>query len=247
MESRQVGLAWSMNTAEPFLKHRFFPLKKISQVPLPNIQKALIKAFKRWGLPKSIKFDNGRPFADPKSETVPVLSLWLTGLNITVIWNRPRTPTDNAKVERSQGTSANWAEPHQCANLAELQKHLDACLQIQRERYPTRVCGRKTRAETFPKVWKNPRAYDPEAFDIDPVVKLMAKGKWIRKASSSGQVTFYNRRWQVGAENRSQYITITLDPDDNQWCFCNKKGEQLKKFPAEELDAHRICSLSLFQ
>ena len=173
--------------------------------------------------------------------------MWLIGLNVKVIWNRPRTPTDNAKVERSQETSANWAEPHLCANLFELQKRLNVCVQFQRERYTTRVCEGRTRAETFPQIWQNPRAYDPLAFDIKHVQKLMQKGEWIRKATKNGQLTFYNRRWHVGSQNGSQYITITLDHIDNHWRLCNKKGEVIKKFPAEELDAHRICSLNLFQ
>lgn len=66
--------------------------------------------------------DNGHPFGDPKLESVPVLALWLIAYGVPVIWNRPRKPTDNAKVERMQGTSGRWVEPEKCNSLIELQK-----------------------------------------------------------------------------------------------------------------------------
>jgi transposase InsO family protein len=60
--------------------------------------------FHQWGQPQCLRVDNGLPFGDPGSDLVPVLSLWLIGLGIDVLWNRPYQATDNAKVERMQGT-----------------------------------------------------------------------------------------------------------------------------------------------
>ena len=101
-----------------WLYHRpFFPYKKISEVPLHEIQRALIVIFKSHGIPDWIKVDNGRPFGDPQMELIPPLALWLIGLGIQVIWNRPGTPQDNAKVERSQGVMARWTEYAKSKNI----------------------------------------------------------------------------------------------------------------------------------
>ncbi|MCB9047960.1 MAG: hypothetical protein H6556_00920 [Lewinellaceae bacterium] len=37
-----------------------FPYKKISEVPVRQVQQALITVFKDWGVPKWIKVDNGK-------------------------------------------------------------------------------------------------------------------------------------------------------------------------------------------
>jgi hypothetical protein len=55
--------------------------------------------FKTFGVPSWIKVDNGRPLGDPQLEIIPPLALWLLCLGIKVIWNRPATPQDNAKVK----------------------------------------------------------------------------------------------------------------------------------------------------
>ena len=43
--------------------------------------------------------DNGLPFVIPAKDIHSPLFLWLTGLSIEMIQNRPYQPTDNAKVE----------------------------------------------------------------------------------------------------------------------------------------------------
>lgn len=88
------------------------------------MQGELITIFKNHGAPDWIKVDNGRPFGDPKLELIPPLALWLIGLGIKVIWNRPATPQDNAKVERSQGVMGRWTEYTKCKDTFELQDRL---------------------------------------------------------------------------------------------------------------------------
>src|SRR5437867_5557619 len=92
----------------------FSPHYHINEVDARKIQAALLRCFRRWGLPRAIKVDNGKPFGDPQRTSVPELALWLCGLGVGVIWNPPRSPRDNAKVERMQGTTAAWAEVEKC-------------------------------------------------------------------------------------------------------------------------------------
>ena len=122
-----------MSIVAHFWRRLFSPHSRINQVDLLAVRDALICIFKRWGLPMAMKVDNGAPFGDPLRKSIPVLGLWLIALDIEMIWNRPSQPTDNAKVERMQGTSGRWAEADRCNNLLQLEDRLADVAQIQRE------------------------------------------------------------------------------------------------------------------
>jgi hypothetical protein len=54
--------------------HLFFPYGNISQINSLTVKQALINLFKKWGMPKSIRVDNGKPLGDPQRKLVPLLS-----------------------------------------------------------------------------------------------------------------------------------------------------------------------------
>ncbi len=56
---------------------------------------------------------------NPQRKSIPPLALWLTAMNVVVIFNRPRRPTDNAKVERMQRTTKNWAQVKDCEDITQ--------------------------------------------------------------------------------------------------------------------------------
>ena len=236
-----------MNTAGQSWLRRFSPWAYISQVPLKLVQTALIAVFQQWGQPQAIKVDNGRPFGDPGSDLVPVMALWLIGLGVDVIWNRPRQPTDNAKVERMQGVTANWAEPEQCADRAMLQRHLDQATHIQRSRYRCRRLKGQTRAEAYPALLSGGVAYAAEAFELRRVLRFLAQGSWVRKVSKVGQIDFYGQRWQAGAAYRRQQVCLALDPSSQHWVVSDEEGHEIKRFAADFISASTIWALSLCQ
>lgn len=104
-------------------------------MPTKEIQSALIEVFKSSGKPKAIRVDNGLSFVNSPTNVPTPICLWLIGIGIRVIQNRPRQPTDNAKVERMQGLTARWAEPQKCAMLHQLNEALQMACLIQREQY----------------------------------------------------------------------------------------------------------------
>ncbi len=209
------------------------------------MQTALISVFKPWGQPQCIKVDNGRPFGDPGSDLIPVIALWLIGLGIDVIWNRPRQPTDNAKVERMQAVTANWAEPEQCANPTILQTHLDEAVHIQRSLYRCRRLGNQTRAERYPKLAAGGATYAPEAFDLGRVFRFLAEGTWVRKVSQVGQIVFYNQRWQLGRTYRGQQVSLELVLSSRQWVVRDEADQELKRFVSSFISEASLWSLSL--
>jgi transposase InsO family protein len=120
------------------------------------VQQVLRSALARWGLPRRLRVDNGKPWGS-WSDLPPVLALWLIGLGIDLLWNDPRCPQQNGVVERSQGTAKRWAEPHACQAVAELRARLDEDDRLQRERYP--LAQGRSRWELFPGLAHSGRPY----------------------------------------------------------------------------------------
>lgn len=220
-----------MNTQERSLTRRFFPCKKISEVPLQKIQSALITIFKNRGIPNWIKVDNGRPFGDPQLELIPPLALWLIGFGIKVIWNRPATPTDNAKVERSQGVLGKWTEYSKCQDAFELQLRLTKEADFHNFHFPIRRKGNQTRFQLFPSLIHTGTDWNPARFKINRVLIFLAKGNWERKVSSNGQISIYGQRTSVGIKYRHQKVSIKLNPKKNAWNIFNANGKLIKIKP----------------
>jgi transposase InsO family protein len=126
------------------------------RVPPAATPAALRQAFARWGLPATVRVDNGGPWGSA-GDLPPDRARWLWGLGIDVHWNDPRVPQQNGAVERAQGTGARWAEPGQCDTPEELQRRLDEMDALQREAYPS-IAGQSRRA-AFPGLAHSGRRY----------------------------------------------------------------------------------------
>jgi len=210
----------------------FFPCKKICEVPLLEIQQTLITVFKNRGIPSWIKVDNGRPFGDPQLELIPPLALWLIGLGIKVIWNRPATPQDNAIVERSQGVMGNWTEYAKSKNIFDFQLRLWKEADFHNLSFPIRRKANKTRIELFPSLSHTGVNWNPQNFKLNRVLLFLAKGYWERKVSSNGQISFYGQRFSVGIQYKHQKVSIKLNPRKNQWNVFISKGNLIKTYPS---------------
>jgi transposase InsO family protein len=202
--------------------------------------------FNIWGLPRGIKVDNGVPLGDPSREFVPPIALWLTGLGIGMIWNRARTPQDNAKVERMQGVTAKWSMAKQCKGIESLRKNLHEACRFQREEYPTRVCNGSTRITAFPKLATPGRPYRKEFFDFQKVKEFLAKGMWERKTSQTGQVDFANQRFTIGRKHAGKSVYIEYLMDTHQWSFKDSHGNTLRLVPAD-FNSESIQDLTAFR
>lgn len=218
-----------MNAQEQWLTHLFFPYKRISQVPLKDIQNQLISRFETWGKPLRIRVDNGQPLGDPDRRVVPVLSLWLIGYGIEVHWNQPRRPQQNAKVERCQGVLAAWVEPSQCKDKQHLQQQLIKQSTFYNYHFPIHRKDNKKRIELFPELMHTGRAWKAEQFSLQRVLDFLASTNWKRKASANGQFFMYGNRITVGAKYSHQYLSINLCPKNNQWLIFDQNAKLIHR------------------
>lgn len=204
-------------------------------------------AFQKWGLPKSIRIDNGAPMADPQRKRMTEISMWLTGLGIKVILNRPRRPTDNAKVERMQQTTKNWADIKNCVDTEQLQEYLNQVIELQRTHYKVRRLNYQTRIERYPGILTNPRKYDSEYFDTQKVYEELAKWQFVRRASKIGQFSLYGQVYYLGKSLAKQYLVIKFNPNNLSWDISDANGVSIRSISAKNMDTNNIQNLSICQ
>ena len=194
-------------------------------------------------MPQEIKVDHGRPLGDPTRMIIPPLALWLIGIDVGVIYIRPATPTDNAKVERMQGVTSNWAEPAKCASIEQLQQALDLATEIQRNHYPSRSCGRIARVEAFPKLTQKARLYNPDQFDFTRVYQALRDKSWTRKVSKVGQINLFGIMKSVGAQFKHQQVLIQIDLENKCFCVTDNQQQLIKELPAMQIVQKWIAPL----
>ena len=210
------------------------------------MQGCLRAAFARWGLPRRLRVDNGKPWGS-WSDLPPALALWLIGLGLEVVWNDPRRPQQNGVVERSQGTAKRWAEPQACQTAAQLQARLDEDDALQRERYP--VAGGRSRWALFPGLGHSGRRYrragEARAWGLARVLDHLAGYAVRRRVDCQGKVSVYNRNLYVGVVARGQPVWVQFDPEQGHWLVSDSAGRQLRSVAAPEISAASICGLQL--
>jgi hypothetical protein len=210
------------------------------------VQQVLREAFSRWGRPEEFRVDNGAPWGSA-GDWPTDLALWLIGLGVGMIWNRPRRPQDNGVVERSQGTGKRWGEPKTCCDQRELQRRLEEMDRIQREVYPS-IQG-QSRWQAFPGLQHADRPYrgtwEKRNWDIERVLTHLADYSVLRRVDRKGQVSVYNRNHYVGRHYGGRDIYVLLDPIDREWVFTTPEGMQLRRKVAEEITHERILKLQV--
>jgi hypothetical protein len=212
------------------------------------MQQTMEQIFEQWGLPRYIRVDNGKPFGDPQRCSVPELGLWLIGLGIEVVWNRPRSPKDNATVERMQATTSRWAEVEQCADCTELQTKLDKAATIQRERYQVRRLGAKNRKDVYSELWSNNRAYSgKQTFDISRVYTYLSQVSFKRKTNKIGAFNFYAQRVYAGSMHINQALCLRYDIDRNCFCLTDQNNVTIGYIQADNFSAENILNLNVCQ
>lgn len=222
----------------------------MGQCDLAQLQRELRQIFRVWGRPQAMKFDNGHPFSDPQKRFFPAIALWLIGLDIQVVYNRPRIPQDNAKVEKSQDTTQRWASIKQCEHFEQLESQLNQAILIQREQYPVTRLGGKTRLNAFPDL--NPalnrqkRPYCAGLFDLQRVYDFLQNSSWQRKVSSKGQLGFWDVRFTLGTQYQSQLVSILMDAPNQRWIVSDEQGKHIC-FIKKPFTVTQICHLTSCQ
>lgn len=215
-------------------------------MPPRDVQAALRAIFAEWGLPGRLRVDNGAPWGS-WNDAPPDLALWLIGLGVAVVWNRPRRCQENGHVERSHGVLQSWSEPATCADAPQLQRRLAELSALQREH----LVGRRgqPRAAAHPGLLAGGRPYDParegRAWDERRVWRFLAEQRWRRRVDKVGRISLYNRSLGVGRAHAGADVVVRLDPQAVAWVIADERGRELKRRPPPELRRERILALAV--
>jgi len=212
---------------------------------MQQVRQTLLELFRQWGLPKTIRSDNGKPFGVPTRDVIPIMSLWLEAWGIRHRLNRPRQPTDNANVENNQGTSARWADVYRCADVGQLQERLDEATRCHREVYKVTRLGKKTRKECFPELYDNPRKFDEACFDENRAYQLLSKAIYPRKVSSAGTVALYSKNFSVGLKHKGTVVFCKFSPKDMAWMCLDEDRNILRIIPDDRFSKENLYKLTV--
>lgn len=213
------------------------------RVVLDEVQETIRQACVLFGPPAAIQTDGEGVFAGNPAEDSPAyFGLWLRGMHIEHIIIRPAHPTDNAEVERCNGTVYNYAIRGPLApDRQTLQDRLDCALYDLLFELPSRAvdCKGKPPAEAHPELLTNPRTYrrqdELERFDQNAVDAYLATCTWRRRVSQSGQVCFggHHIYYSVGRAYAKQHVLIRFDPQDR--CLVFYTDTPMRTEPLQEL------------
>jgi len=216
----------------------FFPLRNWTKIEPQAVQSVFREAFIQWGLPLSMRFDNGVPWGHPGSAVPTALALWLVGLGIRPLFGRPRQSTDNAVVERCHGVLKGWVEPQTCTNLFELRQRLRYFATMQREHYPFKE--NTSRLAAFPNLRLNSRPYqtqqEKDIWKLETVLDYVARYTFTRTVEKNGRITLMTHEYSLGRKYRAQRINARLDPQQKCWFIKDRFGEPIATFPALQFD-----------
>lgn len=236
-----------MSTAVPCCRARLFPHYIFEAVPAQDVQEALRLVFTRWGKPQALRVDNGPPWGDKQGLPSPLV-LWLSGLDIEVIHNRPYCPQDNGKVERAHGVVKGWIEPNTCTDFKTLQVRLNQAATLQHRLYPS-CSHHRTRLETYPELAQPRRSYDAETeietWHFSRALRRLAQHRWPRKVSQTGQISLYNRNYSVGRPYAEQIVIVRLDASSLEWIVENRQGEVIRRHLWRGFDAQAVRTLQM--
>jgi hypothetical protein len=205
--------------------------------------------FAQWGLPGALRLDNGHPWGAAGRDFPPDLALWLLGLGLELVWNRPRHKQGNAVIEQVHGVCQRWVEPHTCATAAEVQARLDHITTLHRERYPA-IAG-QSRLAAYPALAAGGRPYDPAQEDAhwqeQRVWRWLAGQVWTRRVDQTGCLSLANRAVRVGKAWAGQEVTVRLLIHDGApiWSIRDAHGRPIRQQPAPMLARERLLALDV--
>lgn len=190
-----------------------------------SVQTDLRVAFTTWGLPDFIRMDRGSIFiGGSRLEWPSGLLLWLVGLGIVPLINRPHRPTDNAQVERQNGTWQNHvAVGAAFTTLSAAQSATDTARQERLLMLPSRnrVCQGKAPLVACPDLVIPRRTYTPEQepalFDYERVALYLSDWRWVRKVDLTGCISLANHNISVGRDYYQSAVEVVFDLDTGQF------------------------------
>jgi len=181
-------------------------------------QRVLRRAFLRYGMPEQISLDHDSAFYENKSVSPfpSVIHLWLMGLGVQVRFIHKRPPLEHARIERHHQTIAKQAfEGQTFAEVAILQRSLQARMLFLNLEYPTRTLDGRTPFQAFPQARHSGRIYSPESeeqlLEMQRVYEYLKHGRWFRQVCAAGTFSLGGHGYNATRRLAGQTLEITFN------------------------------------
>jgi transposase InsO family protein len=165
----------------------------------------LIEAFRRYGLPTQVLWDNGAPWGSGGGQEFTALDVWLMRLGVGVIHGQPYHPQTQGKEERFHRTlkaevldRGAWQDCHQ------VQRAFNCWRPVYNQQRPHEALGLATPASRYQ---LSQRCYPEEL----PQVQY-DHGIDVRRVCAAGWINYRGKPWKVGRAFVGQ--TVGVRPTD---------------------------------
>jgi hypothetical protein len=207
-----------------------------------DYQLVLRVAFLEYGLPVRISLDHDSAFFDNTSASPypSRLHLWLTALEVQVLFIQKAPPLEHAQIERNHQTMSaqaitgqTWTDPIALWHgLSQRREFLNTC-------YPSRTLHYQAPLEAYPQAAHSGRSYRPEweeqMLDLQRVYILLAQGHWFRETSCHGEFWLGLQRYNAGRKCAKSTLEITFDPSQVEFVAQKLGASEVRRFAAKGL------------
>lgn len=218
----------------------------------PDLQANLRLIFSQWGLPDQLRMDRDPLWiGSSRLEWPGTFLLWLIGLGVTPVINRPYRPTDNAQVERRNRI---WNEHvylrTKCQHLNQLQTLTDRAWPDRRELLPSRNpnCQGQPPLVAHPELAHPRRPYLPDQeevlFDMQRVYHYLSQWQWQRKVDCLGSISMAHYTRRVSDQHVAQIVNVRFDAVTHEFVASAVDGTELRRFTLPIISADYIQGVS---
>ena len=165
------------------------------------VQRAFRRVFRRYGLPHTIRVDNGGPFASTGPGGLSRLSAWWTALGVRVEFTRPGHPEDNGAHEQFHRVLKTETTKPPSTTMRAQQRRIARWIKVYNCFRAHEALGQRTPAEFYR---QGRRCYQP-------VGEMSYPKRWaIRRVRSNGQIKWQGRLRSIGEALVGQRVGLKV-------------------------------------
>ena len=218
-------------TVRELVSRKILCVKLMQSKSSEAVRAVMTDLFKKYGLPKVIRSDNGTPFSSPNGVlSLTSLSAWWITLGITPDRTEKGSPGQNGSLERMHADIAREIEGKVRGGVLANQAVIDAWVEEYNSVRPNEAIGMKTPDEVFV---PSERKYIGDYEEIEYPLGFLT-----RKVTAGGEIVLNSIRIAIGHSLRGLYIG--LKPLEN-----NSYEAYLADFILGTVDMNSCCFFPL--
>jgi len=218
-------------TVRELVSRKILCVKLMQSKSSEAVRAVMTDLFKKYGLPKVIRSDNGTPFSSPNGVlSLTSLSAWWITLGIIPDRTEKGSPGQNGSLERMHADIAREIEGKVRGGVLANQAVIDAWVEEYNSVRPNEAIGMKTPDEVFV---PSERKYIGDYEEIEYPLGFLT-----RKVTAGGEIVMNSIRIAIGYSLRGLYIG--LKPLEN-----NSYEAYLADFILGTVDMNSCCFFPL--